>query len=165
MCYAFMKIGIGKDSHIFSKNKTSKPCVIGGVVVDDLPAFQAHSDGDVLYHSLFNAICSALGKKSIGHYFPNNSEENKNQDSKIFLEKAKSFLTEDSCKISNISIVVECAKPNIDKIEDEIKQNISQILNIKKSQIGITATTGEGATPWGAGIGVEVLTIISLQKT
>ena len=159
------KIGIGKDSHKFLKNKTSKFLIIGGVVVDGLPAFEAHSDGDVLYHSLFNAISSALGKKSIGFYFPNTSQEEKNQDSRVYLEKAKSFLTQEKYAISNISIVIECAKPNISKIEDKIKKNIAQIFNIQESQIGITATTGEGVTPWGSGMGVEVIASILISKS
>ena len=87
-----MKIGIGKDSHKFLKNKTEKPLIIGGVKIDDLAAFDAHSDGDVLCHSLFNAISSALGKKSIGFYFPNTSQKEKNQNSRVYLEKAKSLL-------------------------------------------------------------------------
>lgn len=159
------KIGIGKDSHRFLKIKTNKPLMIGGVKIEGLPAFEAHSDGDVLYHSLFNAITSAIGKKSIGFYFPNTSSRDENQNSHIFLEKAKSFLVEDSYKINNISIAVECSQPNINKIEDKIKNNLSQIFNIKESQIGITATTGEGVTPWGSGEGVEITSIISVKRT
>lgn len=160
-----MKIGLGKDSHKFLKAKTNKPLVVGGVKISGLPAFKSHSDGDVLYHSLFNAISSALGKKSIGFYFPNNSAANKNQDSSIFLKKAKLFLAQENYKINNISIVVECAKPNIDKIADAIKKNIAKIFNIKTSQIGITATTGEGCTAWGRGLGVEVTTTVLLIQS
>ena len=159
-----MKIGLGKDSHKFLKIKTDKPLIIGGVKINNLPAFDAHSDGDVLYHSLFNAISSALGKKSIGFYFPNNASKEKNQNSRTYLEKAKSFLADEKHTINNISIAIECAKPNIDKIEDEIKNNLAQILDIAETQIGITATTGEGATPWGKGQGVEVTSIISIKN-
>jgi len=178
-----MKIGIGKDSHKFLKNKTEKPLIIGGVKIDDLAAFDAHSDGDVLCHSLFNAISSALGKKSIGFYFPNTSQKDKvrhkgiindevrdgglgqkDQNSRVYLEKAKSFLEQENYNINNISIAIECAKPNIDKIENKIKKNIAQIFNIKTSEIGIAATTGEGATPWGKGEGVEVISIISIKN-
>jgi len=159
-----MKIGIGKDSHKFLKNKTEKPLIIGGVKIDDLAAFDAHSDGDVLCHSLFNAISSALGKKSIGFYFPNTSQKEKNQNSRVYLEKAKSLLEQENYNINNISIAIECAKPNIDKIENKIKKNIAQIFNIKTSEIGIAATTGEGATPWGKGEGVEVISIISIKN-
>ena len=103
------KIGLGKDSHQFLtqvEQKTSqyknKLLIIGGVKINNALGFKAHSDGDVLYHSLFNAICSALGKKSIGFYFPDTSLKEKNKNSEDYLKQAKLFLAKEKYKIENI---------------------------------------------------------------
>lgn len=72
------RIGLGKDSHRFLTDEdlasnpeaAKKPLIIGGVHIPDQRPFKAHSDGDVLYHAVFNALSSSLGMSSIGHYFP-----------------------------------------------------------------------------------------------
>lgn len=156
---------MGKDSHKFAKKSDSKKrLIIGGVQIDDLPPFIARSDGDVLYHALFNAISSALGLGSIGSFFPSANIQEKNKTSRIYLGFIKTKLEDKQYKIANISISVECQKPKIDKISAKIKKNIATIFDIEEDLIGITATTGEGMTPWGKGEGVEVLSTILITN-
>ena len=158
------KIGLGKDSHRFlsaSELETGdcdsdKPLVIGGVVVPNAAPFRAHSDGDVLYHAVFNSIPSALGMRSIGHYFPDSDQAQRKRDSADYLLFIKQKLDEASAEVCNLSIVVECLRPKIDPIAEQIRSNLGEILDIKPEQVGLTATTGEGITPWGRGLGVEV---------
>jgi len=57
--------GIGQDSHKFT---TDKALVLGGVVIPDEAGLEANSDGDVVLHSLFNALSQAIGGKSLGYY-------------------------------------------------------------------------------------------------
>src|SRR3989344_3349379 len=54
------KIGIGQDSHKFSKDKNKK-LVLGGLEIKDEVGFEANSDGDVILHALFNALSTAIG--------------------------------------------------------------------------------------------------------
>ena len=48
------KCSIGQDSHAFSDND-NKPLILGGVIFEG-KALRANSDGDVVLHSLTNAI-------------------------------------------------------------------------------------------------------------
>lgn len=163
--YMQYKTGLGKDSHKFLKKlDPKKPLVIGGVIIPNLPGFQAHSDGDCLYHAVFNAVSSALGGGSIGKYFPDTSPEEKNKNSRKYLEDIFNKLKKQKYKINNLSISVEAKFPKIDLIAEEIKKNLANIFKIKISQIGITATTGEEASPWGKGLGVEVLASVLITK-
>ena len=43
------------------------------------------------------------------------------------------------------------------------KTNIARILNIHVSQVGITATTGEGLTDFGRGEGISVFCILTVE--
>ena len=61
------RIGFGQDSHRFSLDK-GKKLVLGGCIVPNEIGLEANSDGDLILHTLFNAISSAIGGKSLGFY-------------------------------------------------------------------------------------------------
>ena len=44
-----------------------------------------------------------------------------------------------------------------------MRNNIARILNITPSQVGITATTGEGLTEFGKGNGISTFSIITVE--
>ena len=44
-----------------------------------------------------------------------------------------------------------------------MRQSIAEILGITTSQVGITATTGEGLTEFGKGNGISVFAIITVS--
>jgi 2-C-methyl-D-erythritol 2,4-cyclodiphosphate synthase len=160
------RIGLGKDSHRFAKESPgSKTLIIGGVEFPGHPAFVAHSDGDVLYHAVFNAIASALGLHSIGHYFPNSAEREAGRNSAEYLEYARSLCEESNYRLANLSLTVECREPKIDQAAAAMKSNLARILGIGPDQIGITATSGENASVWGQGLGVEVTATVLVQNT
>lgn len=154
-------IGIGKDSHKFCNDKQ---LILAGVKIDYNEGLEAVSDGDVVLHSLFNAIASALGERSIGHYFPTNDKKNINRDSKEFFDKIHELLKEKDYSVNNVSISIEAKEPKLEKYVDEMKKSISELLSIKKEQIGITLTTGEELTAFGRGEGIEAISYVSLRK-
>ncbi|MEG1010108.1 MAG: 2-C-methyl-D-erythritol 2,4-cyclodiphosphate synthase, partial [Clostridia bacterium] len=41
----------------------------------------AHSDGDIILHSIAEAILGALGLEDLGHYFSDKDDNNKNLNS------------------------------------------------------------------------------------
>ena len=65
--------------------------------------------------------------------------------------------------IIHVAISIECKTPKITPKIENMKNNISRILNISPSNIGITATTGEELTEVGKGNGISVICIITVQ--
>ncbi len=59
--------GTGFDIHPFEDNKQM---YLGGVNIDVPYGFKAHSDGDVLIHSLIDALLGAAGAGDIGEFSP-----------------------------------------------------------------------------------------------
>jgi len=157
-----IRVGMGKDSHAFEEEGGSKKLILGGKIIEGERGMKAHSDGDVISHAVFNALASAVGERSIGNYFPDNDPKWKNADSKIFLEEAKRMVAAKDYSIANIAIVVECKRPKIVPHEIEMKKNLAKMLGIKAEQISITATSGEGLTPFGKGLGIEVTASVML---
>lgn len=156
------RVGIGQDSHRFSEDKNKK-LFLGGVEVANEKGIASNSDGDVIIHAICAAIEQALGRENFSVY-ADRLCKNGITDSMEYLKLAKSHLDEDNYAINNLGISVEGKQPKILPIEDRIKIRLSEILGIKKLQIGINATTGEQLTAFGKGEGIQVFAIVSLIK-
>ncbi|MDO8538122.1 MAG: 2-C-methyl-D-erythritol 2,4-cyclodiphosphate synthase [archaeon] len=158
------RTGFGLDSHKFEEKKT-KPLILGGIVVEFEKSLQAHSDGDVVLHSIFNAISSALGGRSIGFYHPDKIAEKENTPSHLYLETVKKMLKEKNFEIANLSIMIECREPKIESIADKMKTSIAKHLNISEEQIAILATSGEELSAFGKGEGIQVYSTVLIEKS
>jgi 2-C-methyl-D-erythritol 2,4-cyclodiphosphate synthase len=154
-----VRTGIGQDSHRFLPEDTIKPCILGGVVFEDTPGFQANSDGDVLFHALCNAISSLTGVTILGVKADELLEKEGITDSRIYLEEA--FKTLGNQQITHVAITIEASRPKILPKIPLMKQSIATLLQLDISQVGITATTGEGLTDFGIGEGVQCFCIIT----
>ncbi len=156
------RIGIGQDSHKFSNNKNKK-LVLGGFEIKNETGFDANSDGDVILHALFNALSTAIGLKSLGAYADDMLKKGVT-DSKKYLEFILNKVKERGYKISNLAIMLEGKKPNIDEHIEKIKTSLAKILKIKKENIGIAATSGEELTDFGKGLGTQCFAAATLKK-
>ena len=74
-----LRIGHGYDIHRLQPGGKLTLC---GVVVSDEMSPIAHSDGDVVYHALVDAVLGAMGMGDIGESFPNTDPKWKDADSK-----------------------------------------------------------------------------------
>jgi 2-C-methyl-D-erythritol 2,4-cyclodiphosphate synthase len=154
------KVGIGEDSHRFENS--DKKLILAGKIIDNYPGLQGNSDGDVIFHAICNAISSAIGKGSIGTYADKMCKEDGITDSRKYLEYIYEEARKKGHLINNISISIEAKQPKIESHVLDFKKNISEILSVKLENIGITATSGEGLTDFGRGLGIRVICIISL---
>ncbi|OPX27708.1 MAG: bifunctional 2-C-methyl-D-erythritol 4-phosphate cytidylyltransferase/2-C-methyl-D-erythritol 2,4-cyclodiphosphate synthase [Campylobacteraceae bacterium 4484_166] len=153
-------IGFGYDIHQFEINK---PMYLGGVKFDEDFGFKAHSDGDVLIHSLIDAILGSIGAGDIGEFFPDNDKKYKNISSVKLLEYIRDFAYGVGYEIINIDITIVAQKPKITPKKDIIKENLSNILNLKKRYINIKATTNEKMDSIGQNKAVCVYSVVSAR--
>ena len=77
------RIGNGIDSHQLEKGI---PLIIGGVSIPFPKGSKGHSDGDVLFHAIVDAILGSLSLGDIGKHFPSDNPYWKDADSRLFLE-------------------------------------------------------------------------------
>jgi len=133
------RTGFGYDVHKFSKGRK---LILGGVTIEHDKGLDGHSDADVLLHSLCDALLGAGGYKDIGHQFPNTDRRYKDISSLILLAETFSILKKEGWKVSNTDSVIILEQPKIYKHTDEMKNNISKI--IETENISIKATTSEG---------------------
>ena len=153
-------IGSGIDIHQFEENK---PMVLGGVSIESQVGFKAHSDGDVVIHSIIDALLGAIGAGDIGEFFPDNDPQYKGADSKELLKHIVSFVYNVGYEIVNIDLTILAEKPKINPYKDAIKTQLSSIIGITKQRINIKATRGEKMGFIGRAEGVAVLSNANLK--
>ncbi|MEO0105667.1 MAG: 2-C-methyl-D-erythritol 2,4-cyclodiphosphate synthase [candidate division WOR-3 bacterium] len=136
-----IRIGLGFDSHPLRKKRK---LIIGGVEIPFAYGLSGHSDADILFHSLSDALLGSIGEYDIGYYFPDTNEKIKGISSSIILKEVYKKVKKKGYKIRNIDAVIIIDKPKIMPYISQMKENISKLLEIKKENIGIKAKTWEG---------------------
>lgn len=156
------RVGIGQDSHRFT---TKKPLILGGVKIAEIGGMAGNSDGDVILHSLCNALSSAIGGNSLSTWSDEMCLTKGVKDSKKYVEAIFKKVRSKGFKVENVSISVEVKKPVV-KLEmaNKIKGAIAKLLEIKRERVGITFTSGEGLTPFGKGLGIQAFSQVLISK-
>jgi len=156
-----MKVGIGYDIH---RLVTGRKLVLGGVEIPFEKGLSGHSDADVLTHSICDAILGALGKGDIGLHFPDTDAKYKDISSLILLGKVSEIMTEANFQVNNLDSVIIAQSPRLSPYVEEMKKNVSRVLNSSREVINIKATTNEGLGLIGQGEGIAAYTIVSLRE-
>jgi len=152
--------GQGIDIHQFEDDKKM---YLGGVEIPCDYGFKAHSDGDVLLHSVIDALLGAIGAGDIGEFFPDTDPKYKGADSKLLMEEIVSFVYNVGYEIVNVDLTILAQQPKINPHKKEIKTMLSKLLGIEKQFINIKATTGEKMGFVGRKEGVAVQSIATLK--
>ncbi len=160
---SWVKCAVGQDSHRFEEENTQKELVLGGTVIPGCPGLAANSDGDVILHAITNCISGITGVNILGKIADDMCKQGI-KDSKIYLKRAVEDLPF-GCKIEHLSLTVEAARPKLAPHIEEIKNSIGKLLGISPDCIGLTATTGEGLTAFGQGLGISVFGILTVAGT
>jgi 2-C-methyl-D-erythritol 2,4-cyclodiphosphate synthase len=155
-----MKVGIGQDSHRFDFDNKDKKLVLGGIVFEGEPPLKGNSDADVVLHSITNAISGVTCVNILGDISDELCLGQGITDSSVYLREAMKYLKD--YRIVHLSLSIECKRPKISPRIGELRQSLSVLLNIPENCIGITATSGEELTPFGQGLGIQVLSIITV---
>ena len=154
------KVGLGFDSHRFKKGEY---LILGGVKVPFNKSFDAHSDGDIIFHSIVDAMLGSIGDGDIGEHFPNTPEWKDAEGSKLF-EITNNLLTKKGFKLIQVDIVVILEEPKLSQYKAKIIKNLSQILKLNEENIGLKAKTSEKMGFIGNNDGAAAQTIIKISR-
>jgi len=132
--------GIGFDIHRLIKNKK---LYLGGIKIPFHSGLKGHSDGDVILHSVIDALLGAMRKKDIGTFFPDNEKKYKNIRSPKMLKPVVDILNKNNFYINNLDINLICEQPKVSKYRIKIINSLSNLLNIDKNLINLKGKTVE----------------------
>ena len=133
-----IKIGNGIDVH---KLELGERLILGGINIKSNYGIKGYSDGDLIIHALVDSILGALSIGDIGKYFPSTDKKWENADSKIFLKFALDKMNDLEYQINNIDITMVLQSPSLQSYNQEIRNNLCSLCNIKFDQISLKATT------------------------
>ena len=156
-----MRIGFGTDIHRLVE---SRKLMLAGVSVPAPFGELAHSDGDVVYHALMDAVLGALALGDIGKHFPDNDDQYKNIDSSILVKKVVKLMKDNGYTINNVDITITLEKPKIKDCIMQMRDNISKLLNTDIKNISVKAGTNEGVGPLGKCEAVKAEAIVLLKE-
>ena len=149
------KVGSGYDVHKFSLKKG--PLVLCGIKIPYKFKLQGHSDADVCFHALTDAILGSISKRDIGYHFPPSDIKWKNANSSLFLGHAIKLLKEKEGEILNIDMTIICEDPKLSKYIPKMIKSISKFSYLNSKDISIKATTTEGLGFTGRKEGIACL--------
>jgi len=153
--------GIGFDLHRY---KDGSGIILGGYKLECDLQIIAHSDGDVLLHSIADSILGASGQGDIGKYFSDQDPANENIDSKKIIEFCLETLKNNNLEIYNIDATLICEVPKINPHRDSILKSLSKILKIPVERIGLKATTSEQIGIIGKNKAIAVQSFANLRQ-
>lgn len=152
------RVGLGQDSH---KLKKGGRLILGGVEISKDCCLEADSDGDVIIHSLCNALSTAIGGGSLDTW-AGKMFESGTTDSREFLKVIVAKIKKKGLKINNVGIMVEAGKPRLEGFREKMQQSLAKLLGVERDKVGIAFTTGENLTAFGKGEGIQAFSIVSL---
>lgn len=156
-----MRVGIGYDVHRLVEGRK---LILGGVEVPHSHGLWGHSDGDVVLHAICDAILGAASARDIGIHFPTDEPRFKNISSLALLEETHEIIKGRGFMVKNIDVTIVAEKPKLAEIIPLMKEKISRVLKIGKSEINIKATTNEGLGFIGRGEGIAAFAVASVKR-
>lgn len=156
-----IRSGIGYDIHRLEKGDG---LWLGGILVSSSIKAVAHSDGDVLIHSLIDSLLGAMGEPDIGELFPNSDPRLQGIASSELLKKTKVMLERNHFEILNVDCVIIVETPKISDFKIKIRENIASILDIPVSGINLKAKTKENLDAVGRGEAIECFAVSMIRS-
>jgi 2-C-methyl-D-erythritol 2,4-cyclodiphosphate synthase len=150
-----LRIGTGFDIH---RLVPGRKLILGGIYVPYELGLEGHSDGDVLLHSIMDALLGAANLGEIGIFFPPDDARFSGADSANLLIKVREMLLEKQYAIVNLDSVIICQRPKLAHLYAQMRSKISELLLIDINKISVKAKTAEGLGQIGQAQAIAVQT-------
>ncbi len=155
------RIGTGLDYHPFTPEK---PLMLGGLKLSARDGLSGHSDGDVVLHSIADALLAGARKGDIGVLFPPSDCKWKDADSGELLQTVVRKIRGAGWIIKQVDITVIGEKPKISPIREQLIERISELLSLSPENIWIKGTTTNTLGDLGRGAGLACFALIELIR-
>ena len=156
-----MRIGHGYDVHRLVEGRD---LILGGEKIPYEKGLDGHSDADVLYHAVMDALLGAAGLGDIGRHFPDTDPTYKGADSGKLLSAVGRKIDCAGYRVGNIDVTMIAQKPKLKDYIPKMEQNIARILGIDSGRVNVKATTEERLGFTGDGSGMSCHAVCLLEE-
>ena len=151
-----LRIGHGYDIHRLQEG--GKLILAGVEVAQDISPV-AHSDGDVVFHAVVDALLGAIGKGDIGEQFPNTDPRWKHAPSRLFVEAAMQQVKAAGMRVVNVDVTILAERP---KLKPFKRQMIDALSSLVAARVNVKAGTNEGCDAVGSGQAIAAHAVVLL---
>ena len=156
-----MRIGHGYDVHRLVEGRD---LILGGEKIPYEKGLDGHSDADVLYHAVMDALLGAAGLGDIGRHFPDTDPTYKGADSGKLLSAVGRKIDCAGYRVSNIDVTMIAQRPKLKEHIPRMMENIASALEIPVSRVNVKATTEEKLGFTGEGLGMSCHAVCLLEE-
>lgn len=156
-----LRIGYGEDIH---RLVPDRKLVLSGVTIPFPLGLLGHSDADVVYHALSDAMLGALALGDIGKYFPTHDRKWENADSATIVEGVMTLINEQGFEVHNVDLSIACEKPMLSPYIGTMRANIASLLHVDVEQVSVKAMTNEGVDAVGEGKAIRCTCVCLLNE-
>ena len=156
-----MRFGIGVDVHPLAEGRA---LVLGGVNIPHTHGLDGHSDGDVLVHSIIDAMLGAAGLGDIGTHFPPGDEQYRGIDSTVLLVRTVEIIAERDWRVQYVDATILAERPRLRPYISEIRATLARSLNVSDELVNVKATTTDGLGFTGRGEGIACMAVATLDN-
>ncbi len=159
-----IRTGLGYDVHALVDGTRVTLC---GVEIAHEKQLKGHSDADVGWHALTDAILGALAEGDIGDHFPPTDDRWKGEPSSTFLKHAGDLVEKRGGRILNLDVTLICEAPKIKPHRLQMRETTAKLLKLDLGQVSIKATTTEqlGFEGRREGISAQAIATIEIPET
>ncbi len=154
------RIGQGWDTH---RIESGRPLILGGVPIPCDFGLAGHSDADVLFHAVTDAVLGALGLGDIGMHFPDSDPAWQGADSLQFLQHALSLVSHRRFELVNIDSTIVLERPKLKDFRSAIRESLAQATNLPAELVSVKFKTAEKVGPVGEGRSCEAQAVVLLR--
>jgi 2-C-methyl-D-erythritol 2,4-cyclodiphosphate synthase len=155
-----IRIGQGWDTH---RILPGRPLIIGGIRIPSEFGLSGHSDADVLFHAVTDAVLGALALGDIGMHFPDTAPEWKGAESLQFLRHALALAAERGYTLANVDSTILLERPKLKDFRAAIRESLSCALSLPLDCVSVKFKTGEKVGPVGEGLSCEAQAAVLLS--
>ena len=154
------RTGIGSDAHRFS-NDSTKVLLLGCLEWKGHRGLEGHSDGDVIAHSIVDALLAAAGLGDIGSNFGVDRPEFAGASGEVFLRGALELLSKAGLEPVNVSVQLIGNEPKLSPRRLELESHLGSIIG---APVSVSATTTDGLGFLGSDEGLAAIATSLVRK-
>jgi 2-C-methyl-D-erythritol 2,4-cyclodiphosphate synthase len=154
-----LRIGQGWDTHRIERGR---PLILGGVEIPSEFGLAGHSDADVLFHSVTDAVLGALALGDIGTHFPDTADAWKGANSVQFLKRALELAAAQGYRLANVDSTIILERPKLKDFRSLICESLARATELPVACVSVKFKTAEHVGPVGEGRSCEAQAVVLL---
>ena len=155
------KSGIGIDAH---QLESGSQLILGGVLIPHELGLLGHSDGDVLIHSIIDALLGSLTLGDIGSIFPSEDASLRGISSMELLKRVDKLRKESNWQVSHVDATIIAQNPRLSQFLKDMIELTSQTLSINPTLLSIKVTTTDYMGFIGREEGIAACAVAAIEK-